>query len=73
MFKNKMKYSQMNLRSGLMERVKRKLEENQSIQPLDDSKFSIQSVPGTIPCSTIKPVKIQQRGRLQTQMGWHLR
>ena len=73
-----MKYSQMNLRSGLMARVQRKLDESQEKENNiinDDNNdvdnlFSIQSTPI---CQPNKIIKVRQRERGKQNMGWMLR
>ena len=71
-----MKFSQMNLRSGLMERVQRKLDESQVTENNNvnndiDNFFSIQSTSQSTP---LKPkIKVRQRERIKQNKGWMLR
>ena len=58
-----MKYSQMNLRSGLMARVQRKLDESQEKETNDDIDI----------CSLKPKINIRQRQRGKQNMGWMLR
>ena len=67
-----MKYSQMNLRSGLMARVQRKLDEtkiNESIPENNEDENIFSSLSET-PCQIIKPIKVRQRQRGKQNMGW---
>ena len=62
----------MNLRSGLMGRLKRKLEEQQKESIETERLFSTQSIPLTPICSEPKKIRIQQRERLKQNIGWML-
>jgi len=59
-----MKYSQMNLRSGLMARVQRKLDETPLIETEDDNDICPLKV---------KKIKVRERQRGKQNMGWMLR
>ena len=54
-----MRNSQINLRSNLMERVQRKLDETQKTETNDD-----------INICPLKPIKIRERQRGKQNMGW---
>jgi len=68
-----MKYSQMNLRSGLMARVQRKLDESQEKENNNNecNLLSTQSI--STPISTRPKIRVRQRERQQRNMGWMLR